>query len=592
MKRGWHIGWSGLAALAVGVACGSDALKGALGSADSTGSGRSADAGASGNPVFGGGAQSGAGGASGAGGTANLPPEKETIASFELPHAGPNYVYVANPASNSVAVINAKTQAIQIVEAGAQPRFLQTFGDTDAAIVLNVASFDATIVRTNKDTGASTTSKVSVQRGSNAIAVAPDGKHAVVYYDQTFSGAAGTPGSFQDVSVLTLREGADKSVGMTIGFRPSAVSFSADGQKAFIVTEDGVSILDFAGIEKSGAGLADLVPLGDPGLIKTLDVSITPDGRYALARQQNASVLRLVDLGSGAIQLLDVATLVPAAPAPEAGAPPAPIPGDAGDAAPPPPPTPPPATPPPPAPVTDLDLAPSGAYAMAVLRDRSAVVRLPIPDAFTRPSTATVTLVPGEIIGSVTLTPNEKYALLFTTVVDTNERLTILGLGAGEKPHSYQLRKSIQAIAVSPDDGTALVVHKKLPGDPNQAGLDVEAQLDRKNGYSVVQLDTGRAKLQVTAAPLGPFTIVPDGSELFILFNAAPLYEVQMVDLLSFQIHPIELGSPPISVGAVPASERVFVGQSHPDGRISFIDWKTAAVQSVTGFELNSRIRQ
>jgi hypothetical protein len=36
----------------------------------------------------------------------------------------------------------------------------------------------------------------------------------------------------------------------------------------------------------------------------------------------------------------------------------------------------------------------------------------------------------------------------------------------------------------------------------------------------------------------------------------------------------------------------VFVGQAHPDGRVSFIDWKTLGVESVTGFELNSRIRE
>jgi hypothetical protein len=34
------------------------------------------------------------------------------------------------------------------------------------------------------------------------------------------------------------------------------------------------------------------------------------------------------------------------------------------------------------------------------------------------------------------------------------------------------------------------------------------------------------------------------------------------------------------------------VGQDHPDGRLSFIDWETGAVQSVTGFDLNSRIRE
>jgi hypothetical protein len=359
-----------------------------------------------------------------------------------------------------------------------------------------------------------------------------------------------------------------------------------------------VSILDFAAIDKDGAGIADIVSLGSQGIGKTPDVSVTPDGRYALAREETGSALRLVDLTDGRIRRLDLAT-VPGQVVGAADAGPPTVTGDAGrsgdagDAAPPPLPT---AVPPPPAPlpvtVTDVDLAPSGDYAMAVLRERSLVVKIPIPGAFDDRTLATLTSVPGELIGLVTITPKGKYALLYTTVDPTNERMTILPLTGTPKPHSIQLRKSIASVAVSPDEASALVVHQKLPGDPNAPGLDEETKADRQDGYSVVALDRGFAKLQLTAAPLGPSTIVPDSSNLFILFNTLGLREVQRVDLRSLQFFTTALGSPPISVGAVPTTQRVFVGQDHPDGRISFIDWTTGAVQSVTGFELNSRIRE
>ncbi len=42
----------------------------------------------------------------------------------------------------------------------------------------------------------------------------------------------------------------------------------------------------------------------------------------------------------------------------------------------------------------------------------------------------------------------------------------------------------------------------------------------------------------------------------------------------------------------MPGSQQVFVGQEHPDGRITFVDWQTNAIRSVTGFELNRRIRE
>jgi hypothetical protein len=67
---------------------------------------------------------------------------------------------------------------------------------------------------------------------------------------------------------------------------------------------------------------------------------------------------------------------------------------------------------------------------------------------------------------------------------------------------------------------------------------------------------------------------------------------VQRVGLENFLVNRIPLGSPPVSVGSVAASQKVFVGQEHQDGRITFIDWKTSQVASVTGFELNSRIRE
>lgn len=592
MKLGWHTCWCAVVGVGTVVACGS------LSSSSNGGSDKSGGPEVpSGSDQGGFGAATGAGGSFSAGfpaadgGLASLPPETEAKASFQLPQAGQHYVYVANPDGDTVAVIDAATLAIQTVEAGDQPRYLQTLAGTDSAVVLNVGSNDATIIRTVD--GVSTTTSVKVQQGSNAIAVAPDGKHAVAYFDETLAGPTDQPGSFQDLTVVSLDPAGDTSTPMTVGFRPSAVFFSDDGAKAFVVTQAGVSVLDFADIEKSGASIAQTVALGAaPTDQSALDVSVTGDGKYALAREENGSELRLVDLSTTSIATLDLSKLtfptagdagVPA----DAGTPPAADggsrPGDGGAKVPPAPAS---------AVVTDLDLAPSSAYAMAVLRDRSTALRIPIPGAFTDPSLVTATVIPDEIVGSVTLSPGGHYALLYTTAVPTYERLTILDLTTSAPPRTIQLEKSVEAIAISPDDQTALVVHQKLDGDPNEPGIDLGTKLDRQYGYSVVAIAAGFPKLEVTAAPLGPFAAVPDGSHLFILFNALGLHQVDDVDLRSLLIATLELGSPPVSVGPVPATNRVFVGQDHTDGRISFIDWTTGAIQSVTGFELNSRIRQ
>lgn len=530
-----------------------------------------ANAGASFQGAPGAGNVTGSGGSSAAGVPA-LPDEVETNVEFELPHAGDRYVYAANPESDSVAVIDSETLGIQTVEAGDGPTFLQTLGGTDAAVVLNVGSDDATIIRTKN--GVSTTTSVDVQPGSNAIAVSKDGRHAVVYFNADHR-SVGSTGSFQDLSVLTLDADGDLSTGMTVGFRPSQVSFSEDGKFAFVVTEDGTSILDFAQIKKGGAGIANTVSLGNDADARSLDVSVTPDGAYALARRENDSALRLANLKTEELLTLDLNAHVPlpeVAITADGGVP------DAALVV---------------APVTDVDLAPNGKFALAVVRDFRTVLKVPIPEAFTDPSTIIAIQFDKEIIGSVSISPDSKRALLYTTVVDDNERISILDIEE-ETFEPVRLPKAVQAITIAPDSETALIVHRKLAGDPNQAGISPDELIDRSFGYSVLKLATGFSKLQLTPSQLGPSLIVPDGSNMFILFNNPALAEreVQRVGLESFLVKSLILGSPPVSVGAVPKSKKVFVGQEHPDGRITFIDWTNDKTESVTGFELNSRIRE
>jgi hypothetical protein len=81
-----------------------------------------------------------------------------------------------------------------------------------------------------------------------------------------------------------------------------------------------------------------------------------------------------------------------------------------------------------------------------------------------------------------------------------------------------------------------------------------------------------------------------------LLFNTASVRLVQRVSLSTFLVDSVSLGSRPVSIGSVAQSHKVFVSQEHPDGRITFIDWRAPSIEnateSVTGFELNSRIRE
>ena len=542
---------------------------------------------ASASPAFGGssgssgsGAVNGGGAAAGTGGVPIIPPEQEVEAEFELPHAGEHYVYAANPEADSVAVIDATTLAIHSVEAGDEPRFLQTLAGMDKAIVLNVSSEDASVITTLD--GQSTAVSVGVHGGANTIAVAPDGNHAVVYFDAAKK-TAGTPaGSFQDLTVITLVGGTPRKADMTVGFRPSAVFFADDSSKAFVVTENGVSVLDFAAIDRDGGGIAPPVPVSANVDARALDVSITSSGQYALGRNENDASLRLVDLEQRTTAVLDLTGYVLVPPDGAAGAS-----GAAGAD--------PGTTPPPQAErgaITDVDLSPASDFALAVIRSSSTLLQIPIPGGFDDPSQIVARRIEGNLVGSVTLSGDSRFALLYTTALDDVERLTIVDLQTDATPLTIDTKKAISAVAIAPDHRNALLVHKKLPGDPNAAELDPELVIDYSHGYSLVQLESGFAKLALTAAEVGSFTAVPDGSAMFLLFNSDTVHEVQRAGLTDFHVTSFELGSPPVSVGAVPGSSKVFVGQEHPDGRITFIDWTTFDVKSVTGFELNSKIRE
>lgn len=644
--------WVCLAALAVANACSSDDV------ANEQSVGPGAPNGSEGSPPLvtspGGEATPGGNaGDDGANGLPQLPDEEEASIPQNLPAAGVRYVYAANPQANSVVVIDSQTLGIQAVEAGDRPTFVQALADRDAAVALNVRSNDATVVRTQD--GVSRTSTLPVVRGANSIAIAPDGRHAVVYYDAARPGSAAA-GNFQDVSVLFLEEGQERSVPMTVGFRPSSVHFSADGERAFVVTEDGISAVEFSAVAERGSHIARTVVLATAGEPLVIDVSITPDGRYALARLTGTGVVRWVDLkrADAEPQTLDLAQLFrqqnddddeaegDAGASPDAGeelteaglverdAGPTVDDVDAGDggasgrdggldaAASDPttdtevpaqtsaaphttsmpdvmitPPMQPPGTAPSLDEITDLDISPDGSLAIAVVRGRQSALVLPLPQALGDLSAVTRVDVTGEWIGSVGIAADGKRALLYTTAIDDYERVTVLDVPEA-KARTIRLPKSVLAVRVAPDGKTALLVHRKLPGDPNEPGIDTETLIDRSHGYSVLDLDTGFSKLEPTSSTIALTTSVPDGSYMFLAFDDREngVREVHRVELHSFLVQEIPLASPPISLGTVPGTSQAFVGQEHADGRITFIDWQNAQTQSVTGFVLNSRIRE
>jgi hypothetical protein len=486
------------------------------------------------------------------------PPEVEERQDFELPRGGARFVYAASRKRDNVAVIDSTGLAIRTVPVGDGPGYLATVPGQDIALVVNSGTHDVNILRTDA-AGATAVSRVPVVPAANRITVGRQGQHAVAWYDSAAPGASapGAGGGFQEVTVIRLTPGGEKAFDLTVGFRPSDVVFSDDGSGAYVVTEDGISILRFG--EISGPAVAPFARFPDAGPTAPAarDVSVTPDGRYAIARREGATQVMLLDLGAPGAAAGPVTSL------------------NLGS------------------PVTDLDLTPGGRFALAVLRDQNTYVRLAIPGSFTGTPAPERRVLTGETIGSATISPDGNTAVLYTTAATPAiERLVLVKLDAPTAPPlPVTLKKGVRAVAIAPDSKTAVVLHTKDPGYGNEPGIDVETQIDRAYGYTIVNLQSGFAKLQITADEVSALTLTPDGSRGFVMVRGPRL--VQRIALASFIVDEFPLGSPPLALAVLGQDvKRVFVSQEHPEGRISFINWETGVVESVTGFELNGRIVQ
>ena len=575
-------------------------------------------------------------------GTTTPPPENER--ETRAPASGDRYVYVAMTDLDTVARIDSETLDITTVPTGDQPRTIATAPGQDLAVVLNHGSDSVTIIRTDDGVDAVTT--LPTLPRLNRLEMDPLGRHALAFFELTAADAVDV-GSFQDVVVVDLAEGAERATSVSVGFRPRAVVFHPDGTQAYVHTDDGVSIVDLAA--EGAAFVAPLVPLsgaafGDEPLAdhQPVEVVIARDGSRAFARFAGKSVVRAVSLADGS--WVDVALAAPpsdidltadgsklVAVVPEATTPGAPDDagvsgddagasgddaggfdddagatdddagppdGDAGapddDAG-----APDEAEPP----AADAGLvaadagsagADAGSPAVAPPVVVASLVVVPLPaglvDAAAVVAVDCAPLAPG----LVELTSDGARAIVFTNAV-AEKAIGVVDLAAASLA-VVPLRKAVGSVVVSPDDAMVVVVHNKVPGDPLPTQT-FEEQLQHRHGFSIVDLDSRFAKLELTDARPGPLAFSVDEGDathvhVVVADAAIGLKDVVAVDLRSLVATAIPMNSHPTGIGAVPSSGQVFVAQRHDMGRMSFIAVADREVRTVTGFQLNSQITE
>ncbi|MEZ4373710.1 MAG: hypothetical protein R3B07_23015 [Polyangiaceae bacterium] len=572
--------------------------------------------------------------AGGGGGTGGTPPEQELESSFQSPVSTGKLIWTANPDSGRVALVDALSFEVRIVEAGLSPTYLAAVpGGNDTAVVLNTGSRDATLLRATAD-GVSGLS-LPTHDGANAWALSNAGKWAIAWTNARDVVNADVTQGFQDVTVLRLTAGSEMATRLSVGYRPERIFFSDDESRAFVISEPGISVIE---LDELGPRVTRQVEVTDDPLENpaSRDVTVTADGSIALVRRDLSPAVRFVNLDDGSASQIELA----------------------GN-------------------VTDLDLSASGSLAVAVVREaglsgdpggtggvggsagmsgaggsgtggagtggagtggagtggagtggaggaagtggaagassgvggatagagglgsggagaggaaagaggtggvqehKSLMVLLPLPGILTDSSLAS-TLESTEYFGSVSLSPTDNPALLYTNAVASNT-LSIADTQALSL-RTVDLKAPVRAVFATPDGTHAVVLQGQAPGS-TKAG-----------GFSIVPAAELRAPKIVgtDAAPMS-VAISPDSDRALITVRSDDkrLYGVYLVQIPSLQVDYFTLASPPLAAGMVAGARRGFVAQEHPEGRVTFIDLDQGEPRTLTGFELGAKV--
>ena len=478
--------------------------------------------------------------------------EQELEFDFKAPQASQNYVYIAATERDSLVRIDARTLDIRLIPVGGRPTRVATLPGTDVALVINSGTSDVSVVTSTATSDSVKT--VDVVPHVNRIVVAPSGRYAIVYYDRSAAEPTDPVGDFQTLSVLDIQGDSPKSIRVSVGFRPSSVVFHETLPVAYIVTDDGVSILD---LDKAKEGtITPVVPLSDDAMEdpSLREVLIPPTGTYALVRSLGRADLTVVDLASGQLSR----TALDGIP-------------------------------------TDVDLIPHQNKALLILREQALACIVDLEGLLALDSDAVKVLtIEGTGAGAAVVSPTGERAVLYTTT-GTVKSVAVMDL-AGED-YSWEVfpvQKNVKGVDISFGGSRALVLHEREGASPGASGVD--QTIAQSHGFSLFDLDSGFRKLIMTDNHWSSHLFVAGQGQEDRLFVLTPdpkeiNHFVQVVDLSTFISEPVRLSSQPTSMVHVPVSGKVAVAQDHDNGRISFVDVVTGQVYSVTGYELNGLIQ-
>ncbi len=503
---------------------------------------------------------------------------------FVVAQAGKDLIFVPNPANHVVTAIDPQSLGIRFLPAGNRPTYLAACPAANVAVAIDKGAGRAAVIRVSRASFPDPV-MVDVGRGANAVAFSPRCLYAVVYYDPEYVGEEDSTGGYQEVSVIDLAQGDERSVRITVGLRPREIIFEKEGKGAFFVTEDGVSTVTFADVfgDDADSALAETVDFGSELETGKVQIGLSPYGRFVTGYEKGKSQLYLLDNATETLTSLDMVEVLNASnEMPDAGTPAAD--GDAGveesdesepteEAAP--------LTE---AAISQVTIAPSGRFALVSIPEPGVVLKIKIPGGFDEPSTI-VALTENEANDSAVIDPEEMTALIFDRA-GRGSYLKVVDLEAEEaETRRVRLAGPVDEIHYAPGGKTALILH-------NSEGAPWEF---KATGFSALAVDSGAPpRFYATSVPPGSYLFSSDAGAMFMLLRDDALGTRQLlrVSLDSLLVEPIDLERRPRGLGVMPNVDRVLVDHVHPDGHVALFDWTGAITDSLVGYQIVDRIKE
>ena len=461
--------------------------------------------------------------------------------------------------------MDARSLAIEAIPLGGAPAEVDAFTNSDRVLVLNPGNDTVHLLDATNSSGPTLLENIALDRRQDHLRLAVDDTWAAAFTDPNTSPDQGAEGI---ITLIQLSTPGSTPAGIAYdraaGFRVSDLFFRTPNgvtSGAVAVALDSVSFVDLTQPVPPDLPPRQPLPVAASADLASRSVVATPDGAFVLIRSFTSTDLTVVDVDTqtvGTVTLPDIAT--------------------------------------------DLEIEPGGTAAVAVMRATAQVAVLRIPQDVQPGGTPNLISLgsfnAGQFVFSPVAAPTGPFGLLFTNATPSME-IARLDIQSGTvTPYADALQKLVQGVGISPDGLTAVVVHRP---DPNPQTTDPYAeQVAKDQGYSMFNLASAVAQLKRTGTvAVQGFAFAPQGGAAAVALSDATnlVYGVDVLDLNTLVANSLSLASAPEFVGAIPqvsgstADPRIWVTQTFAGGRISFVDLTTLALQTVTGFELNSQIQ-